>query len=144
MSFGLCLSLSFCWSYHVSSSFWSIVREVTCVNDNSAVLWRRWNQKSVCGSLLDWECHLLSCPEQLKKRHNMILISTWWGNRSSRGNWRRRRRRERELGRTRRSSSPQTWSCWTRRTLCSSEFWGGKKILRRCCLSLLHHVECKY
>ena len=38
------LSLSPCWSYHVSSSFWSIVRNDPGVYDSSAVLWRHWNQ----------------------------------------------------------------------------------------------------
>ena len=30
---------------HVSWSFWSIFRKVTCVYDSSTVLWWRWNQK---------------------------------------------------------------------------------------------------
>ena len=144
MSLGLGLSLSFCWSYHVSSGQLSERSHVWHVSMTTLQCALKTLESKYCfwvtyGLTLD-----LPWTGQLKKKHNMILISTWWGNKSSRGNWRRQRRRERELGRTRRSSSPQIWSCWTRRTLCSSEFWGGKKILRRCCLSLLHHVECKY
>ena len=30
------------------------------------------NQKSVSESFTDWQFHLLSCPEQLKEKHNMI------------------------------------------------------------------------
>ena len=65
------MSLSSCWSYDVSSSFWSIVRKDPCVYDSSAVLWRRWNQNV---SQFNWLTVILSdkvieslnFPRQLK------------------------------------------------------------------------------
>ena len=44
----------------VSSSFWSIVRKVTCVDDSSVVLWRRWNQK-------------IATPTQMSLRNKKII-----------------------------------------------------------------------
>ena len=53
------MSLSSCWSYDVSSSFWSIVRKDPCVYDSSAVLWRQvtrsfielsWTAKNIAPS----------------------------------------------------------------------------------------------
>ena len=38
------------------------VRKAQCVLHISVLLWRRWKQKW----LTDWQCHLLSSPEQLK------------------------------------------------------------------------------
>ena len=53
------MSLSFCWSYHVSSSLWTIIRKITCVSYSSTVLGRRRNQKSP--NYGQW--HLFSCPK---------------------------------------------------------------------------------
>ena len=52
------LSLSSCLSYQVSWSLWPIVRKVKCVYHSSAVLQRRWNQKS--DSLTLWKVTRLS------------------------------------------------------------------------------------
>ena len=52
MSFSL--PLSSCWSCHISSSFWSIVRNNTFVFESSAALWKQWNQKWLSHSLIQW------------------------------------------------------------------------------------------
>ena len=70
-SLSMSLSLSSCWSCHVSLSLWTIVRKVTCIYDGSAVLWRRWNQK-MSHSLTDmtWSTIGLSC----------LFFRTFWSS----------------------------------------------------------------
>ena len=56
LSLNGCTSLSSSGSYHVPSSFWSIVRQVTCVYDSSAVLWESAETEIKCHfySLTHW------------------------------------------------------------------------------------------
>ena len=73
------LSLSFCWSFRVSLSFWSIVGKVAGVYDSSAMLWSEdaIKAKNVT-HFNEWHCHLLSCPRQMKRAIFLNTFHVWW------------------------------------------------------------------
>ena len=62
----LSMSLSSCWSCHVSSCFWSIFRKAMCVYDSpaSAVL---SEDAEIKRQVSDWQGLLLSCPSWTAK-----------------------------------------------------------------------------